>query len=85
MYPNIAGQYAPYLKLQLELFTEGKRGGTEYAHIMHSAAQRLTSEQMQALADYYASLPAAAAPPVTEATPTRAETPAQNSSTQQQR
>ncbi|MBK57412.1 c-type cytochrome [Pseudomonas stutzeri] len=85
MYPNIAGQYAPYLKLQLELFTEGKRGGTEYAHIMHSAAQRLTSEQMQALADYYASLPAAAAPLVTEATPNRAETPAQNSSTQQQR
>ncbi len=59
MYPNLAGQYARYLKLQLELFTAGKRGGTEYAHIMHSAAQRLTSEQMQALADYYASLPAA--------------------------
>lgn len=59
IYPNLAGQYARYLKLQLELFTAGKRGGTEYAHIMHSAAQRLTSEQMQALADYYASLPAA--------------------------
>ncbi|WP_217475805.1 c-type cytochrome [Stutzerimonas stutzeri] len=68
MYPNLAGQYARYLKLQLELFTAGKRGGTEYAHIMHSAAQRLTPEQMQALADYYASLPAA---------PSRADSSAQ--------
>ncbi|MFL9813958.1 c-type cytochrome [Stutzerimonas sp. VN223-3] len=57
MYPNIAGQYASYLKQQLELFNSGTRGGGEYAQIMHSAAQRLTPEQMQALADYYASLP----------------------------
>ncbi len=85
MYPNIAGQYASYLKLQLELFTAGKRGGTEYAHIMHSAAQRLTPEQMQALADYYGSLPASAAPAVTKPAPTRAETPAQDQSPHQQR
>ncbi len=85
MYPNIAGQYARYVKLQLELFTAGKRGGTEYAHVMHSAAQRLTPEQMQALADYYASLPAAAAPAVTASTPTRASTPAQDSSPHSQR
>lgn len=85
MYPNIAGQYARYLKLQLELFTAGKRGGTEYAHIMHSAAQRLTPEQMQALADYYASLPAAAAPRLDKPAPPLAEPTAQEFSSQQQR
>jgi cytochrome c553 len=62
MYPSISGQYASYLKQQLELFTSGTRGGSEYAHIMHSAARRLTPEQIRDLADYYASLPAKAAP-----------------------
>lgn len=92
MYPNIAGQYAPYLKLQLELFTTGKRGGTEYAHIMHSAAQRLTPEQMQALADYYASLPAEETaargkPALTlnSREPIRPEPSVQDASNQQQR
>ena len=66
MYPDIAGQYARYIESQLALFTTGKRGGTEYAAIMHSAAQRLTQQQMQALADYYASLPAQAAPALAE-------------------
>lgn len=66
MYPSIAGQHAGYLKQQLELFTAGKRGGSEYAQVMHSAAQRLTPEQMQALADYYASLSADASPALAE-------------------
>ncbi len=57
MYPDIAGQHARYLKQQLELFSAGTRGGSEYLHVMHSAAQRLKPEQMQALADYYAALP----------------------------
>ncbi|MGA6097909.1 c-type cytochrome [Stutzerimonas marianensis] len=83
MYPNIAGQYARYLKLQLELFTAGKRGGSEYAHIMHSAAQRLTPEQIAALAEYYASLPAAAAPIISKPVPGLAKPSAQRS--QQQR
>lgn len=83
MYPNIAGQYARYLKLQLELFTAGKRGGSEYAHIMRSAAQRLTPEQIAALAEYYASLPAAAAPIISKPVPGLAKPSAQRS--QQQR
>ncbi|AHL77417.1 cytochrome C [Stutzerimonas stutzeri] len=66
MYPGIAGQYSGYLKQQLELFTAGQRGGSEYANVMHSAAQRLTPEQMQAVADYYASLPSDASPPLAE-------------------
>ena len=90
MYPNIAGQYAGYLKAQLALFNDGKRGGTAYARIMHSAAQRLTPEEMQALADYYASLPAAAAPALSadasnEPASTLAESRAREISSQQQR
>lgn len=56
MYPDLAGQYPDYLALQLRLFAAGERGGTEYANIMHTAAQRLTPEQMRDLADFYASL-----------------------------
>jgi cytochrome c553 len=55
-YPRLAGQYADYLVLQLELFKSGQRGGSPYAHIMRHVANRLTSEQMRAVAQYYASL-----------------------------
>lgn len=55
MYPDLGGQYADYLALQLELFKAEKRGGTAYANIMHTAAKRLTSEQIRDLALYYAS------------------------------
>jgi cytochrome c553 len=56
-YPNLAGQYPEYLALQLRLFHEGTRGGTEYAQVMHSAARRLTPAQIETLARYYGSLP----------------------------
>jgi cytochrome c553 len=56
MYPELAGQYPDYLALQLRLFAAGERGGTDYADIMHSAARRLTPEQIQDLAAFYASL-----------------------------
>jgi cytochrome c553 len=62
MYPVLAGQYPDYLALQLRLFTAGERGGTEYAQIMHSAAQRLTPEQIRDLAAFYASLTPSTAP-----------------------
>ena len=61
-YPAIAGQYSAYLKQQLELFSSEKRGGTAYAHIMHIAAHRLTPDQIQDLANYYASLSSATPP-----------------------
>ena len=63
-YPVLAGQYAEYLVLQLQLFHEEKRGGSAYAHLMHPVATRLTPEQMRDVALYYASLgsqPSAAA------------------------
>ncbi len=54
MYPNLAGQYADYLVLQLELFKARQRGGSPYAHLMNHVAARLTSEQMRDVAMYYA-------------------------------
>lgn len=56
LYPDLAGQYANYLALQLELFQKGKRGGSEYANVMHSVARRLDSRQIREIAEYYASL-----------------------------
>jgi cytochrome c553 len=55
-YPNLAGQYADYLVLQLELFKQDGRGGSAYAHIMRHVATRLGTEQMRDVAAYYASL-----------------------------
>ena len=57
-YPRLAGQYADQLALQLELFQQGVRGGTAYAHLMAPVARGLTRSQMRDVAAYYASLPA---------------------------
>jgi cytochrome c553 len=53
-YPLLAGQYAEYLVLQLELFARDERGGSEYAHLMARTAKRLTAEQMRDVAAYFA-------------------------------
>jgi cytochrome c553 len=55
-YPVLAGQFAEYLVLQLELFKRGQRGGSEYAHLMQRTAQQLTAEQMRDVAAYYEAL-----------------------------
>lgn len=57
-YPELAGQDAAYLVLQLQLFARRERGGSEYAHLMLPVASALTTEQMEAVTGYYASLPA---------------------------
>jgi cytochrome c553 len=57
-YPVLAGQYAEYLVQQLSLFKAGDRGGTPYEHIMRKVARQLTADQIEAVAEYYASLPA---------------------------
>jgi cytochrome c553 len=59
-YPLLAGQYADYLVLQLELFKTRSRGGSPYAHIMENVASRLKPDQMRAVAAYYASSSAGA-------------------------
>lgn len=56
-YPSLPGQYAPYLKNQLEAWRNEARGGTPYARIMDELAHRLTPAQIDAVAAYYASLP----------------------------
>lgn len=56
-YPRLAGQHANYLRQQLQLLQRGARGGTPYAHIMQTIAQRLKAEQIEAVAAYYAALP----------------------------
>lgn len=58
IYPELAGQYADYLVLQLELFKHEQRGGSAYAHLMRTVAVGLTSEQMRDVAVYFAALPA---------------------------
>jgi cytochrome c553 len=63
-YPQLAGQYADYLVLQLMLFKNADRGGTAYAYIMRAIADRLTPEQMRAVALYYASRTSALDRPV---------------------
>lgn len=55
-YPILAGQYADYLALQLQLFQQQHRGGWDYAHLMHPVALRMTPDQMRDVAAYYASL-----------------------------
>jgi cytochrome c553 len=55
-YPNLSGQYADYLILQLELFKQAKRGGSEYSHLMQPIATRLTAEQMRSVSLYFESL-----------------------------
>jgi cytochrome c553 len=55
-YPRLAGQYAPYLELQLQLFHDGRRGGSAYAHLMRPVAQRLSEAQRKDVAAYFASL-----------------------------
>ena len=54
MYPELAGQYADYLALQLRLFKTGSRGGTGYAPVM--IAGRLEEDDIRDLSAYYASL-----------------------------
>lgn len=59
LYPRLAGQPAAYIELQLSLVQHGTRGGTPYAGIMATVADRLQPSDIRDLAAYYASLPAA--------------------------
>jgi cytochrome c553 len=58
-YPQLTGQYPDYLRLQLTLLQERRRGGTPNVNLMHEFVRRLESSDIGAAAEYYASLPAA--------------------------
>lgn len=60
LYPDLAGQYAQYLTLQINLFKQHARGGTPYAHLMHPVAAALSEEEVHAVTAYYAVADAAA-------------------------
>jgi cytochrome c553 len=55
LYPYLAGQYRPYLEHQVKLFKAGRRGG-DPLNVMHAIAARLSDEQIEAVAAYFASL-----------------------------
>ena len=61
-YPILDGQFQDYLVLQLQLFAAGRRGGSEYAHLMQRIAPNLTPGQMSDAAAYFASLTPVARP-----------------------
>ncbi|MGJ3262693.1 MAG: c-type cytochrome [Salinarimonas sp.] len=53
-YPLISGQDVRYLALQLEAWRDGDRGGTAFAHVMQTAAERLTDAEIAAVSAWYA-------------------------------
>ena len=60
-YPRLAGQHAEYTYAQLKAFKAGERGADKegkdvQGRVMAAIAQRMTDEQMKALADYAAGL-----------------------------
>ncbi|UUP16481.1 c-type cytochrome [Nitratireductor thuwali] len=73
-YPFIGGQYATYIRQQLQLFKQGERRGEELG-VMAYIAGLMTDEQIEAAAQYFASLrpenvtPEQAERPVAEVTP----------------
>jgi cytochrome c553 len=58
LFPSITGQYADYTRLQLGLWKGGKRGGSGYSDIMAAIVANMNEDDMDAVALYYASLPA---------------------------
>ena len=69
LWPNIAGQGAPYLVEQLQAFKSGRRVNP----LMSSQAMLLSEEDIRNLAVYFESLPAAAAAVADPSTIARAE------------
>jgi len=70
MWPNIAGQNAPYLLAQLKSFKEGSRTDP----LMTAQAMMLSDQDMADLAVYFESLPAAAQSVKDASTVSRGET-----------
>jgi cytochrome c553 len=55
-FPNLAGQNAAYIVVQLQVWRDGGRTGTTYGRIMAPIARRLSAEQVQDVAAYFGSL-----------------------------
>lgn len=57
LYPRLAGQHAWYLRQQLTLWRDGKRGGTPLSEIMAAAVRGISEADIAAAAAHYAALP----------------------------
>lgn len=55
--PSLAGQAASYIEQQLSLWRAGGRQQTHHGQLMAQVAKRLSSQQAQAVAAYFASRP----------------------------
>lgn len=54
-YPRLAGQYVEYTTMELNLFRESKRKNDK--KLMQAVADRMTEQEIKAVAEYIASLP----------------------------
>jgi cytochrome c553 len=55
-YPKLAGQHMHYLRSQLVLLQERRRGGTPRVNLMHTFVNRLRQHDVEDVARYYATL-----------------------------
>ncbi len=55
-FPDLRGQPAGYLRTQLKLFMEEKRGGSAYKILMEKAVMKLSPSQIEDVSNYYESL-----------------------------
>ncbi|MDR9436835.1 MAG: c-type cytochrome [Thiohalophilus sp.] len=55
-FPALAGQHASYIKMQLQAWRDGKRRN-DANDLMKVVAERMSEEQIQAVADYFAAAP----------------------------
>lgn len=53
-YPDLSGQHVQFLRSQLRLFQERRRGGSGYENLMHVFAGRLRPEEVAAVTAFYA-------------------------------
>ncbi|MGK3129815.1 cytochrome c [Pantoea sp. C8B4] len=55
LYPNLAGQHAPYLLHSLQAYKKGERSGGQ-AEVMKAFVAGLSDQDMEDLSAYYSSL-----------------------------
>ncbi|WP_417388563.1 c-type cytochrome [Gimesia sp.] len=56
-YPTLIGQYQDYLELQIRLFQNRSRGGSQSANLMHAAVDGLKPDEIRDVCFYYSELP----------------------------
>ncbi len=56
-YPTLIGQYQNYLELQIKLFQNRSRGGSQSANLMHAAVDGLKPDQIRDVSYFYSKLP----------------------------